>query len=75
MLMWIWLTEKVDGADIYAIAIVFSRNTIVNRSHWKSKYGENTNRGTGIQVSRDINLAKWIISNTQVYYKKRSYIV
>ena len=42
---------------------------------WIVKPGENTNRGTGIQVSRDINHIKSIVNNTQVYGKKRSYIV
>ena len=44
-------------------------------SMWIIKPGENTNRGTGIQVSRDINHIKSIVNNSQVYGKKRSYIV
>ena len=42
---------------------------------WIIKPGENTNRGTGIQVSRDINHIKSIVNQSQVYGKKRSYIV
>ena len=44
-------------------------------SMWIVKPGENTNRGCGIQVSRDINHIKSIINTTQVYGRKRTYII
>lgn len=45
------------------------------QSLWIVKPGENTNRGCGIQVSRDINHIKSLISTTQVNGHRRSYIV
>ena len=42
---------------------------------WIVKPGENTNRGCGIQVSRDLDHIKSLIQNTNVNGNKRSYIV
>ena len=42
---------------------------------WIVKPGENTNRGCGIQVSRDINHIKGLINNMNVNGRKRSYII
>ena len=39
------------------------------------KPGENTNRGCGIQVSRDLNHIKTLIQTTHVNGHKRSYII
>ena len=44
-------------------------------SLWIIKPGENTNRGCGIQVSRDFNHIKSLIQNQQVNGHKRSYII
>ncbi len=45
------------------------------KSIWIVKPGENTNRGCGIQVCRDLNGIRDIVKNTTVNGKKRSYIV
>lgn len=45
------------------------------QSLWIVKPGENTNRGCGIQVSRDLNHIKSLIQTTQVNGHRRSYIV
>jgi hypothetical protein len=56
-------------------------NTILTKypnlgnSLWIVKPGENTNRGCGIQVSRDLNHIRSIINTTQVYGRKRTYII
>jgi len=42
---------------------------------WIIKPGENTNRGCGIQVSRDLNHIKQLIQTQQVNGHKRSYII
>jgi len=42
---------------------------------WIIKPGENTNRGCGIQVSRDLAHIKSLIQNTNVGGHKRSYII
>ena len=42
---------------------------------WIVKPGENTNRGCGIQVSRDLNTIKSMVSNSLVNGHKRSYII
>ena len=42
---------------------------------WIVKPGENTNRGCGIQVCRELQQIKEIISNTNVNGQKRSYII
>ena len=42
---------------------------------WIVKPGENTNRGCGITVCRELSQIKQIISNTHVNGKKRSYII
>jgi len=42
---------------------------------WIVKPGENTNRGCGIQVCRDIQAIRDIVNNTMVNGKKRSYII
>ena len=44
-------------------------------SLWIIKPGENTNRGCGIQVSRDFNHIKSLIQTQQVNGHKRSYII
>lgn len=44
-------------------------------SVWIVKPGENTNRGCGITVCRELTQIKQIISNTHVNGKKRSYII
>jgi len=47
----------------------------MGQSIWIVKPGENTNRGCGITVCRELNQIKSIISNTHVNGKKRSYII
>ena len=42
---------------------------------WIIKPGENTNRGCGIQVSKELDHIKSLIQNTNVNGNKRSYIV
>lgn len=42
---------------------------------WIVKPGENTNRGCGINVCREIGQIKQIINNTSINGRKRSYIV
>ena len=42
---------------------------------WIVKPGENTNRGCGIQVSRDIDHIKSLVQNTNVNGNRRSYII
>ena len=42
---------------------------------WIVKPGENTNRGCGITVSRDLSQIKQLISNNIINNKKRSYII
>lgn len=42
---------------------------------WIVKPGENTNRGCGIQVCRDLSQIKSIVSNQIINGKKRSYII
>jgi tubulin--tyrosine ligase len=42
---------------------------------WIIKPGENTNRGCGIQVSKDLDHIKGLIQNTTVNGVKRSYII
>lgn len=44
-------------------------------SLWIVKPGENTNRGCGIQVSRDLNHIKSLIQTQQVNGHRRSYII
>jgi len=42
---------------------------------WIIKPGENTNRGCGITVCRELSQIKTIVANTHVNGKKRSYII
>ena len=42
---------------------------------WIVKPGENTNRGCGITVCKDLSQIKSIISNNIVNGKQRSYII
>ena len=42
---------------------------------WIVKPGENTNRGCGIQVSRDLNHIRSLVQTQQVNGHKRSYII
>ena len=42
---------------------------------WIVKPGENTNRGCGITVSKELDHIKGIIQNTNVNGNKRSYII
>jgi tubulin--tyrosine ligase len=42
---------------------------------WIVKPGENTNRGCGITVCRELSQIKEIVTNTNVNGKKRSYII
>lgn len=42
---------------------------------WIIKPGENTNRGCGIQVSKDLEHIKSLIQNTNINGMKRSYII
>ena len=42
---------------------------------WIVKPGENTNRGCGITVCRELSQIRQIISNNMVNGKKRSYII
>lgn len=42
---------------------------------WIVKPGENTNRGCGIQVSKDLDHIKSLIQNTNVNGNRRSYII
>lgn len=44
-------------------------------SLWIIKPGENTNRGCGIQVSRDLNHIRSIVNNSIVNGHKRTYII
>jgi hypothetical protein len=45
------------------------------KSLWIVKPGENTNRGCGIQVSKELEHIKNLISNTNVNGNRRSYII
>ena len=45
------------------------------RNLWIVKPGENTNRGFGIQVSRDLEHIKSLVANTNINGIKRSYII
>jgi hypothetical protein len=47
----------------------------LGKTIWIVKPGENTNRGCGIQVCRDIQSIREIVSNTHVNGQKRSYII
>ena len=47
----------------------------LGKSIWIVKPGENTNRGCGIQVCKDIQGIKEILAHTIVNGKKRSYII
>jgi hypothetical protein len=47
----------------------------LGKSIWIVKPGENTNRGCGIQVCRELSQIKEIVSNTNVNGQKRSYII
>jgi hypothetical protein len=42
---------------------------------WIIKPGENTNRGCGIQVSKDLETIKNLVKNTNVNGFRRSYII
>jgi len=42
---------------------------------WIIKPGENTNRGCGIQVSKDLEHIKSLIQNTNINGMRRSYII
>ena len=42
---------------------------------WIVKPGENTNRGCGIQVSKDLDHIKSLVQNTNVNGCRRSYII
>lgn len=58
-----------------------NKDTILNglpkfgKNLWIVKPGENTNRGCGIQVSRELDHIKSLIQNTNVNGNKRSYII
>lgn len=58
-----------------------SKDTILDqmpkfgKSLWIVKPGENTNRGCGIQVSRDLEHIKNLVSNTNINGNRRSYII
>jgi tubulin--tyrosine ligase len=47
----------------------------LGKTIWIVKPGENTNRGCGIQVCKDLPQIRDIISNTNVNGQKRSYII
>jgi tubulin---tyrosine ligase len=48
---------------------------MMGKDLWIIKPGENTNRGCGITVCRDLNEIRGIVSKNQVNGKKRSYII
>lgn len=54
---------------------VMEKYPCLGNSLWIVKPGENTNRGCGINVSRDLNQIRSIINNTMVYGRKRTYII
>ena len=47
----------------------------MGKTVWIVKPGENTNRGSGIQVCRDLQAIRDIVKNTTINGKNRSYIV
>ena len=47
----------------------------MGRDLWIVKPGENTNRGCGITVCRELSQIKTIVSNNNVNGKNRSYII
>lgn len=47
----------------------------MGKSIWIVKPGENTNRGAGINVCKDLQQIKDIVNNTNVNGSKRSYII
>lgn len=47
----------------------------MGRELWIVKPGENTNRGCGITVCREMAQIKQLVSNSVVNGKKRSYII
>lgn len=47
----------------------------LGKNLWIVKPGENTNRGCGIQVSKDLDHIKGLIQNTNVNGNRRSYII
>lgn len=51
------------------------RNPQMGQQVWIVKPGENTNRGCGINVCRDLSHIKGICANTNHNGKKRSYII
>ena len=60
--------QPLKNADI-------ARYPCMGKDLWIVKPGENTNRGCGITVCRELSQIKSIISNTHVNGKKRSYII
>jgi len=58
-----------------------NKETILNnmpkfgKNLWIIKPGENTNRGCGIQVSKDLDHIKSLVQNTNINGMKRSYII
>lgn len=67
--------------QLYHDALDPNKPTILDQSPkfgktlWIVKPGENTNRGCGIQVSRDIDHIKSLVQNTNVNGNRRSYII
>jgi len=51
------------------------RYQAMGKSLWIVKPGENTNQGCGIQVCKDLQSIREIISNTKINGNKRSYII
>lgn len=72
--------EFIKFEEIYKEALagnptILDSYTKFGKSHWIIKPGENTNQGSGIQVSKDLNHIKDIVKNTNINGKKRSYII
>jgi hypothetical protein len=54
---------------------VLDQTSKLGKHLWIVKPGENTNRGCGIQVSRELDHIKSLVSNTNVNGNRRSYII
>ena len=54
---------------------VLDQTSKLGKHLWIVKPGENTNRGCGIQVSRELDHIKSLVSNTNVNGNRMSYII
>ena len=54
---------------------VLDQTSKLGKHLWIVKPGENTNRGCGIQVSRELDHIKSLVSNTNVNGNRRYYII